>query len=321
QCVQYLWFSCLGETAEEGACIFLPTEKVVRIYGAALPIPKHFYNVLKWYISEIRPILLAEDQSALEQEWLCLRHSKTDPEREEEIFSKIVHHLWIGVPDPITSVKGGGAGHGAVSEMLGDFMNQFLSKSKSTKFAILRRCFASHACDSKFSQEPDFRRAFADYINTSVTILLRNYNRSHGVSTMRRTQDILHQSIVQPTVHNLVNNTQDRFLNCGTQYVNVMFPVTAPVDPASYLPENDNIGEDEEVDQISWVKSHPYEKGTYNFSKRTLKEFKKQMEEHQEARKEERRREEEARRRPFLFGRKKQFPPQDDPTSKRQRKE
>ncbi|PRP72761.1 hypothetical protein PROFUN_07661 [Planoprotostelium fungivorum] len=66
---------------------------------------------------------------------------------------------------------------------------------------------------------------------------------------------------------------------------------------------------------------------TYNFSKRTLKDFKKQMEEHEEARKEERereeaaRREEEARRRPFLFGRKKQFPPQDDPASKRQRKE
>ncbi|PRP89070.1 hypothetical protein PROFUN_02348, partial [Planoprotostelium fungivorum] len=142
-----------------------------------------------------------------------------------------------------------------------------------------------------------------------------------------QTQDILHQSIVQPQVHNLVNNTQDRFLNCGTQYVNVMFPVAIPLDPASYLPENDDIGEDEEVDQISWVKSHPYDKATYNFSKRTLKDFKKQMEEHEEARKEERereeaaRREEEARRRPFLFGRKKQFPPQDDPASKRHRKE
>lgn len=206
--------------------------------------------------------------------------------------------------------------------MLGDFMNQFLNKSKSTKFAILRRCFASHACDSKFSQEPDFRRAFADYINTSVTILLRNYNRSHGVSTMRRVQDTIHQSIVQPAVHNLVDNTQDRFLNCGNQYVNIMFPVATPVDSASYLPENDNIEEDKDVDQITWIKSHPYDKVSYNFNKKTLKQFKKQIEEQEEARREEEtRRKEDARRGPVLIGRKKQFPPQDDTTSKRQRKE
>lgn len=201
--------------------------------------------------------------------------------------------------------------------MLGDFMNQFINRSKSTKFAILRRCFASHACDAKFSQEPDFRRAFADYINTSVTILLRNYNRSHGVSTMRRVQDSIMQSTVQPSVQSLVSNTQERFLNCGSQYVNVMFPVSAPVDPATYLPENDNIEEDKEVDQITWLKSHPYDKASYNFNNKSLQEFKRQVEEHEKAR-----REEEERRRPVLFGRKKQFPQQDDSgASKRQRKE
>lgn len=195
-------------------------------------------------------------------------------------------------------------------------MVQFLDKNKSTKFAMLRRCFASHACDSKFSQEADFRKAFADFINTSVTILLRNYNRSHGVSSMRTTQDTIHRAIVQPQVHNLVNNTQERFLNCGTQYVNAMFPVSVPVDPATYLPENDNIGEDEEVDQITWINSHVYKKSSYNFTPQALKEFKKQVEEHEKAR-----REEEERRRPVLFGRKKQFPQQDESASKRQRKE
>jgi hypothetical protein len=114
----------------------------------------------------------------------------------------------------------------------------------------------------------------------------------------------------------LVNNIQDRFLNCGTQYVNAMFPVSAPVDPASYLPENDNIEEDKEVDQITWINSHIYMKSSYNFTNATLKEFKKQVEEYEKAR-----REEEERRRPFLFGRKKQLPEQDDSASKRQRKE
>lgn len=95
QCIQHLTFSCLVVTAEEGTSIQLPREKTQRIYASALPIPAHLFNLLKWYIAEIRPLLMSKDQVDNMTEWLQLRRSGLQPQREEELYGTIIHNLWI----------------------------------------------------------------------------------------------------------------------------------------------------------------------------------------------------------------------------------
>jgi hypothetical protein len=95
QCVQHLAFTCLLVTTEEGPSIQMPNEKVRRQFGSALPIPTHFFKLLKWFISEVRPVLLARDESSQVKEWLDLRSTGQSVKRESELFNQITHHLWI----------------------------------------------------------------------------------------------------------------------------------------------------------------------------------------------------------------------------------
>jgi hypothetical protein len=172
-----------------------------------------------------------------------------------------------------SSTEGLGAAAGFVSEQLGNFMAEHIDKSNSFKFSTFRRVFASHTCDSAFSKEPDFRKAFADYINTSLAIMMRNYNRSSGVITLRRTQEALHQ-VIDPVAQTAISQSE-RFSQCGEQYVNVLAPVVPPQDLEALAPEKDNIDENSEQGQISWIKTHnsPYKMFNFNNQDGGIRKF------------------------------------------------
>lgn len=165
-----------------------------------------------------------------------------------------------------------------MAEQLGFFMHEHINKSEQLKFANFRRIFASHTCDSAFSQEGDFRRAFADYINTSQAIMLRNYNRSTGVVTLRRTQETIHSAIIDPVTQSSIDAPRpSRFLEAGSEFVNVMRQIQVPVETASLAPEHDNIDEKSDQGQIQWIDKHPSPYAMFNFKGSQKMEFAMQV--------------------------------------------